>query len=153
MMRTGFALVAALSLASALSAHAQDEPDADAVRSSYMDAFNGNDAKALAALFAEDAVLMPPDSDRLVGREAAEAHYTEFFGAAKPSGLAIEPQGTERLGDVLVDEGQYSLSATGPGGQTLAIKGDYLAIMRQGEDGKWLISRHIWNQDTMGAPQ
>ena len=38
----------------------------------YEDAFNQNDATAVAALYTEDAVLVPPETDSVYGREAIE---------------------------------------------------------------------------------
>jgi ketosteroid isomerase-like protein len=50
----------------------------DALAKSFEDAWNSNDAVALAALFTEDAVLVN-DSGPVNGREAIKKYYTDLF--------------------------------------------------------------------------
>src|SRR5262245_4002389 len=49
----------------------------------YEDAFNQNDAAAVAALYTEDAVLLPPETDPVYGREAIEKGWAVKRGYAR----------------------------------------------------------------------
>jgi uncharacterized protein (TIGR02246 family) len=96
---------------------AQDRPDLDALRDQFASAFNAGDASALGQLYSDDVVLMPPDADRVEGRDGAEGHFALLFSQAFPSDLEIESQEMRQLGDAFVDIGTYSMNAQGPEGQ------------------------------------
>jgi hypothetical protein len=59
-------------LAFAPAAIAQDQPDIEENRQAYAAAFNAANAEELAQIFSDDAVLLPPDSERVEGRSAIE---------------------------------------------------------------------------------
>jgi uncharacterized protein (TIGR02246 family) len=147
------AFAAALALSVSMPAHAQDDPNIEDLRSRYEAAFNGGDASQLAGLFAEDAVIMPPNVDAVEGRSAIEQHYGTVFGQAAPSGLSIDTRETRQLGDAMLDIGTFSFTATSPDGQTGPVTGDYLVVIERGDGDQWLITRHIWNEDMPQAPQ
>ncbi len=60
------------------SANAEDKPvraEIEAVNEKFIAALNGGDAAGIAALYTEDAMLLPPNSEMLEGREAAQAFW------------------------------------------------------------------------------
>ena len=78
--------VVGLAIGSALPTFAQqtNKPDPQlrqallALAKKFEDAWNNNDAAALAALFTEDAVLVN-DTGPVYGREAIKKYYTDLF--------------------------------------------------------------------------
>jgi len=71
-----------LVLASACQTVEQNRPDELTQASQEWDRqFNAGDAAALAALYAENAVSMPPSLPTLQGRRALQADFESFFSA------------------------------------------------------------------------
>jgi len=119
------------------------------MRDVWQSALDAQDPAGLAAIYAEDGALLPPNSETMSGRAAIEAYWTEF----QASGIGIEIKDTEvyAQGDVGYKVGTFT--ATDPGGATID-EGKYVEIWRH-VDGKWQLHRDIWNSDlpTTPAPQ
>ncbi|HSV47291.1 MAG TPA: nuclear transport factor 2 family protein [Ramlibacter sp.] len=109
---------------------------------------DANDAAGLAALFAQDAVLVRPDSQLLTGREAIQAAY-----AARPAGritrhlvtnVRVEvasPTAASAVSYVLLAAGSES-DASGPQGRPMPrlVVGEFhdrFSLI----DGDWRIAR------------
>ena len=97
----------------------------------YEAAFNKGDAKALAALYAADAVRLGLNDERIWGRAAIEQFYVTTVGATRPR-LTIRPGRTQLLSpDVAVTEGTYEV---GDGGSGVYV----ITAVRQ--DGEWRLA-------------
>lgn len=98
---------------------------------------------AVAAVFAEDAWQMPPNSPPLIGREAIR----QFWRDAMASGqweFTLEAQAVAVSGSLAVERGQYRLKFTaGPnapaGLASFEDRGNYLVHWREEADGEWRI--------------
>jgi uncharacterized protein (TIGR02246 family) len=113
-------------------------------------AYNSGDADAIAALYAENAVVMPPGTPALVGREAFRAWVATDSANAKAAGitLAIEEGEVGVSGDLAWHSGAYTANdASG----AAVDGGSYMEVL-QNFDGTWLIIRDIWNSDRPPAP-
>ena len=130
--------------------HAQSQEIND-LRNLYQAATNANDAAEVAALHARGARVMPPGDDMLDGRDAIAQHFSQRFEMTKPSNFKITSTETREIGDAYLDYGNYSMNATIPGGQELAVKGDYMALIEE-RDGEWLITLQTFNED-LPAPR
>jgi uncharacterized protein (TIGR02246 family) len=110
-----------------------------AMENVWQSAYDAKDPAGLAAIYAEDGALLPPNSDTISGRAAIEAYWAEF----QASGIGAEITDTEVFaqGDLGYTVG--TLAATDAGGATLD-EGKYVVIWRN-VDGKWQIHRDIWN--------
>lgn len=104
-------------------------------------AMNAGDPDGIAALYASDARLMPPNSEATIGHDAIK----EMFGAMIEAGLAIElsPIETHSAGDTAYNVGTYTLTANGD----VTDRGKYIEVWRRGADGAWLMTNDIWNSD------
>jgi len=113
-------------------------------------AYNAGQVDALAGLYAEDAVLMPPDTAAVHGRTAIRAYFVSDTAAAKQAGLLFHigphPDGGA-VGDWGWSSGTYSV--TDKAGHTVDA-GKYLSVSRK-QGGKWLYVRDIWNSDAAPA--
>ncbi|MBK5308205.1 MAG: nuclear transport factor 2 family protein [Frankiaceae bacterium] len=76
------------------------------------EAILAGDRKAIARLYAEDAVADTPDEGRLVGRDAV-ADYLAGFARAFPT-IEWEPISQLEVGDTAIDEGYIIGTNTGP---------------------------------------
>ena len=93
----------------------------------YEDAFNQNDAAAVAALYTEDAVLLPPETDTVYGREAIEKYFADLFTQYHASNCVIRPDqysphsiGT--TGNERYNRGEWSATAQGQTGNPVQLR-------------------------------
>src|SRR3954453_2760466 len=71
--------------------HADDEAAIRKSDDAYVEAYNKQDAKALAALWSPEAVYVDPETgDGAVGREEIEKEFAETFNGLKDAKLAID---------------------------------------------------------------
>ena len=116
------------------------QPTFSATGSAWMEAFNSHDAEALAALYTEDAVVLPPNEPAIFGRDAIRATHQEMF-AEGDFKIEIEALETVIDGHLAYVAGRYR---TWTGGGDLVDRGKYIEIWRA-VDGTWLIHRDIYN--------
>ncbi len=121
---------------------------ADAVQAgtvSFVEAFNSGDGEALAALYTEDAVLLPPASERIQGR----ADIAAYWQGAMDTGLIldrIEPAEVIETGDLAVDTGELFLHIPDGSGGVVELALKYVVAWQMGDDGVWRLHRDIWNE-------
>ncbi|MCJ7754727.1 MAG: nuclear transport factor 2 family protein [Thermoanaerobaculales bacterium] len=116
------------------------QPTFTANGSRWMEAFNSHDAKAVAALYTTDAVLLPPNEPAVFGRDAIAATHAELF-ATGDFKIDIEPLETVIDGQLAYVAGRYRMW-TGDG--ALVDHGKYIEIWSP-VNGEWLIRRDIYN--------
>lgn len=146
-------ILASLAIAGSASAQtAQSAPDVAKVRNAYLAAVNAGDAKAVAALYTEDGVEMPPNEAMMKGRAAVEKYQAGFLTAfsVKLSLTGIESMAA---GDMAYDVGTYSQTITPKeGGKAMTDRGKYVVLMRRGSDGQWRVKYAIYNSDLPAQP-
>ncbi len=114
-------------------------------------AYNAGDADAIAAKYAEDAVVMAPGAPASVGREAFRAFIATDIANAKAAGVTLNLSDGDTVGvsgEIAWHSGGYTVQDAG--GATVD-SGNYMEVL-QNFDGKWLIIRDIWNSDRPPAP-
>jgi uncharacterized protein (TIGR02246 family) len=109
---------------------------------------------SVASVFAEDAVQMPPDAPRMVGREAIRQTWVQLMSAGTWR-FEFDTEEVVVSGPVSVERGAYTLDfapgqsappALGP----MRTRGGYLAYWRRETDGEWRI---VWYATVSeGAP-
>ena len=137
-------------VAAATAAPANTAADETAIRdlnTSWFRIYNTHDAAALAALYADDAVLMMPGSPVARGREAITAAYKKDMDAMAKSGM-MNNEGTDSdivaSGDLAYESNTFTI--TDKNGKKID-SGKYVTVFAK-RDGKWMIIRDIWNSDT-----
>jgi ketosteroid isomerase-like protein len=141
--------LASLAISFALPALAQqtNTPDQQlrqqllALAKKFEDAWNNNDAVALAALFTEDAVLVE-QSGAVNGREAIEKHYADLFQNVHFSNNVTtyndpnSPHIIGTAGNEMWENGEWSMTYQVKGGDPVQIKGYHSSIAVR-EGGVW----------------
>ena len=137
MKPTSFIHIALAVLALASVALAQDKQPTEAEKASkaqtdaYVAAFNKGDAKALAALYAEDTQYTNEDGGTVIGRAAVLENLTKFFAKNKGAKLDAQIESARFLTpDVLIEKGLSTV-----GDETTRYVCNYVK-----KDGTWLIS-------------
>lgn len=133
-----------LALAAAGHAAADARVDIEAALASFAEAFNGGDGAGVAALYTEDAALLPPGEARVDGREAIQAFWQGAIDAGL-SAITLEAVEVEEAGDLAFEVGKFTLQAPGEGDQKTTVFGKYIVVWKKGDDGAWRLYRDIWN--------
>ena len=117
----------------------------------YLDAANAGDAAGWAALYTEDAVMMPPNSPAVEGRAAIESWLAMLpVKITDAEGTALE---VVSAGSVAYVRGTYSMSLQIPGlPEPVPQQGKLLQIYARQPDGSWLLARDIWNANAPAGP-
>lgn len=112
-----------------------------------MEAIAAKDAKAVAAIYAEDGQMLPPNAPKAVGREALEKAWAGLMGMPGMT-LTFETETFvfAKSGDLAVDIGTYKFTA---GGHTENGKAVVTWTKR---DGKWLVLTDMFSSDQPPAP-
>jgi uncharacterized protein (TIGR02246 family) len=140
-------------LAGVAQAATPAEADEAAIRaqtSSWEKAYNGGDAKAVAAQYAEDALLMPPGSPGVSGKAAILEYFTKDIAGSKAGGVVfvLNPKTDVGVsGNMGWESGTYKVTVKGAVVET----GKFLSVSRK-KDGKWHYIRDTWNADAARAP-
>lgn len=117
----------------------------------YVEASRVGDAHALAQLYDEHAVLLPPDGEPIEGRDSIEAYWKRGL----ESGFELHTTRMEASGGVAYSIGRWSLPAT----DEEAADSGKLVLCWKWIDGAWRLTADIWNSsvpsdsaDTEEAP-
>lgn len=124
------------------------EEDIAARSGSFEVAFAAGDAAAIAALYTEDAVLLPDDGARIEGRAAAQSLWQAYIDAGVGD-FDLNAVSFDVLGDTAIEDGTYSLSAPDGNGGRVNATGKYIVVWKN-RDGAWFLHWDIWNSDPAG---
>ena len=162
-MKTRLFVLAGVAIGFAIPAFAQqkDAPDPqtfallDAHGMKYSEAYNNNDAAALAALYTEDAVFIT-DSGPVYGRQAIGKWFADNFKAVHPKSYSWEeaPNSPRIIGTannigyftptIIRSEGEWSVTLQGKNGEAIPAKG-YSSVIYALEGDDWKIQVDAWN--------
>jgi ketosteroid isomerase-like protein len=143
--------IAAVVCAVALPALAADEsPRIRAGTESWVKSFNGGNAGAVAALYAEDAVLMPPNAPPARGTAAIKEVIAKEIAGAKKGGVTfVIGTGDEVnvVGDMAWHSGGYFVMDKA--GKPVEA-GKFLEVWEK-KGGKWRMVRDMWSSNGADA--
>jgi uncharacterized protein (TIGR02246 family) len=130
------------------------EADEAAIREQnkkWLEAIAAKDAKTVAALYAEEGQLMPPNAVKAVGREAIEKGWAGMFGIPGMS-LSFETETFvfAKSADLAVDIGNYKFTA-GEGAAAQVETGKAVVTWTK-RDGKWYVLTDMFSSDAPAAP-
>lgn len=133
----GYALVAQEKPKSAPAADPAAEAGVKKTTAAFMAAFHTGDAKAVAALWTENAEMIEADGDVFRGRQAIEKAYAEAFQARPKATAKVENGSVRFLGPtVAVAEGVLTITAPGEAEPDVT---EFRAILVR-EGGEWKIA-------------
>ena len=130
---------------------AADEQAIRASTDAWDDAYNAGDTAALAAAYAEDAVLLPPNAPAVSGRAAIGEFLTADSANTRGAGLsfAIDSDSTVGVSGDLAYEA-VTFKVNDASGATVGT-GKFIGVFNR-KDGKWLLVRDTWNTDAPPPP-
>ena len=145
--------LAGLAFSFAFPAFAQQTADPktieqfDEFNKKFDEAFNNNDAAAVAAFFTEDAVQVTPEGP-IYGREAIEKQFADLFTQIHVSEHINKtdrpPHAIGTAGNEVWRNGEWSFTLQGKSGGPIQLKGYWSAINVREGDG-WKIRMLTYN--------
>jgi uncharacterized protein (TIGR02246 family) len=121
----------------------------DALGKKFDEAWNNNDAVAVAAFFTEEAVLVN-DSGPVYGRKAIEKSFVDFFENWRVINHVIKrdqysPHMIGTAGDTAWSNGEWSLTLQGKEGSPIHANGYWSSVdVREGD--AWKDGMQTWNR-------
>ncbi len=115
------------------------------VTKGIIDADNTGDLAAVAILYAEDAIWLPPSGPLVESKKVILARYQTSFAQFKLE-YTMRSEETQVFGDWAFDRG-FTEGRIIPkdGGAPRHTHDKYIMILHKGSDGGWRISRLMWS--------
>ncbi|NIM59475.1 MAG: SgcJ/EcaC family oxidoreductase [Candidatus Aminicenantes bacterium] len=110
----------------------------------FGEAVRQGDATALAALYTNDATLLPPDSDMIQGKQGIEAFWSQGLqmGVKDAVLTIVDVFGS---GDLAYEIGKFTLTIQPEGQEPIEQKGKYVVVWKKTADGSWKLHVDIFN--------
>lgn len=112
---------------------------------SFNDLIVAKNDSAIAALYAVEAVMLPPNMPAITGNSAVRT----FWAALWPMNAAFTITPTKvqvaQAGDVAIEEGTWIFEVPTPQGAQ-KDNGKYLVVWRK-EGGSWKVTHDMWSSD------
>jgi uncharacterized protein (TIGR02246 family) len=142
-MRTVAAWLAVLCLALVAPAAAQDKQTIEKLNDDFVAAFNSGNYGAVAAMYTEDAFLLPPGAELMRGRAAIQAFWTNAGGSV--GDIRLKTVEVTPLGEAAAREiGTFTLKTKGA--QSAEVAGKYVVVWQK-VGGNWKLATDIWNSN------
>ena len=127
-----------------------EDPGIAKLRAAYQAAAGSQDAAAIAKLYAEEGIEMPPNAPAARGRAAIEAFHKAFAQQWMVHGMTITPKSLHVWNnDTAYEVGSYKQSLMAQKGGGMADDtGKYIVLLKKdAASGNWLITHSIYNSD------
>lgn len=122
----------------------------DETRAAFVSALRHGDAKAASALYADDAMLLPPSAELLHGREAIEAYWKTGVEAGI-SDVELEALELGRQEGIAYEVGRYVLRLQPADGEPVVDRGKYVLVHKRGTDGAWRRAVEMFSPDAFAT--
>lgn len=110
----------------------------------FGEAVRKGDAAGIAALYSEDATLMPPDSDMIQGKPGIQA----YFDAGLKMGIkdaVLTTIHVSAAGDYAYEIGKVVLTVQPSGQAAIQQAAKYVVVWKKAASGPWRLHVDIWN--------
>jgi uncharacterized protein (TIGR02246 family) len=114
------------------------------VRDAYTAAVNAGDGQAVAALYTEDAVLMPSDGVALRGRAEIAEYFSRTFDLRDTThAVTIECVKAESEDRFASETGRFEETQTTAAGTVTRVPGVYVIVYSREADGTWRVAMEV----------
>ena len=131
---------------------AAEEEAVRQVDSEIVAAINANNIDAMLAFYAEDARMLPPGAQPVVGKDAIRDLANAFVSAGVVVTHNLEEVVVSKGGDLAYVSYSYELSFTGPEGTPVTETGKDITIYKKAADGSWKLAIDMWSENETNSP-
>ena len=132
--------------------HAADESALRTLDSEWSKAAGSKDVDKTVSYYADDAIVLPPNSPVLTSKESIRAMWKGILGAPGFSGgWKATKVDVARSGDLAYVSGSYEMTENDATGKPMTDKGKYLAVFKKQGDGTWKCVVDMFNTDLPAA--
>ncbi len=114
----------------------------------FEEAIARGDAAGCAAVYTDDAKILPPDSPGLTGKQAAQGLWQGILDMGV-KGVSLQTLEMVEMGDQAVERGAATIDIQGEGGQTMQASAKFIVMWRRQADGTW---KWHWDCFNFDAP-
>ena len=118
--------------------------DIEAVNKELSRAFASGDTAAIAALYTENATVLPPNGPMVRGRKAIE----EFWKGAMAMGvqsIQLNTIDVQSGTDLAYEIGNATMAMQPQGGKASTETVKYVVVWKRQPDSSWKLAADIWN--------
>lgn len=116
----------------------------DANNAAWAAAANRGDAASIAAMYTENATMLPPGVEMQKGRAAIEKTVASI-GRSGLRNFTLNTVALDQIGpDTAREVGQFTVDAPAPKKHWMKVYGKYVVIWKL-VNGKWMLDTDIWN--------
>ncbi|MCI0526762.1 MAG: SgcJ/EcaC family oxidoreductase [Nitrospira sp.] len=116
----------------------------------WVEAFNKGDVAGVVAIYADDAMLLPPNGEVIQGKQGIQEFWSSALQILKDVSLnTLEIGGS---GDTGYRIGKYTLKVQPEGQQPAMDSGKYVEVWKRQADGSWKLHADIWNSSLPPQP-
>jgi uncharacterized protein (TIGR02246 family) len=105
------------------------------------------DMAAVAALYTDDAILLPPNAEMVRGKQGIKAFFDGLVAQMGVPQLSLQTAQVEEIGDTANEIGAYTLKVQPPGGEPVTDIGKYVVVWKRQGDA-WKLAIDIWNTNS-----
>ncbi len=127
---------------------AADEAALRKLDDEWSQAAGAKDLEKTVSYYSDDALVLPPNSPVLQGKDAVRGMWKAMFnvpgfgGGWKASRVEVS-----QSGDLGWTTGPYEITETDASGKPMTDKGKYLAVWKRQADGSWKCVADMFNTD------
>ena len=149
-MKAKFAFPAAVLVMLTLVGSARSEDlravmEADNAR--WLTAYNTNTPASFPAMYTEDAVVLPPGSQPVKGRQAIGQFWEDRLKPGNRKDHTFEIVSLQQDGQYAYQVARWTLNIISKTGEPMKVSGSTVRIFEHQPDGAWLTKVHIFNLD------
>ena len=111
-----------------------------------IDSDNAQNLEGLLAGYTEDAILLPPKGENVVGKPAIKSHYERLFSGSTID-LSIKVLEARAEGDLGFVRGFTKGAVTSQPGATRTVVNDKFLGLVRCEAGQWRVSHLMWSPE------
>ena len=141
------------STSAAADTRAADESTLKKLDDEWSKAAGAKDVEKTISYYSDDAVVLPPNSPKLTGKEAFRSLWKSMLEAPGfHGGWSATKVEVARSGDLAYVTGNYEMTANDASGKPQTDKGKFLEIWKKQSDGAWKCTVDMFSSD-LPAPK
>jgi len=111
-------------------------------------AVSHGDTAAIAALYTDDAIVLPPNAEMVRGRQAIKGLFDGMIQQMGIPQLTLRTMQVDEVGEMANEIGEYTLKFQPAGGEPVTDIGKYVVIWKRQGDDSWKLHIDVWNTNS-----